>query len=191
MSTFLNPFSPNRRMSCGVLIVNAERELLLCHVTGQQHWDLPKGGMAAGESPLETALRETEEETGLALAAEVLIDLGRFDYRPRKALHLFATLMPRLDVATLGCTSHFSHARSGQRLPEMDDYGWFDFTEVPRHTSRQMADVLAGQIELDRLLARLTGRTATPASRDNPMLRMAQTARPASNAGLAQSSREP
>ena len=52
--------APSRqRLSCGVLIVNAERELLLCHVTGQHHWDLPKGGMTPGETPLDTALRET------------------------------------------------------------------------------------------------------------------------------------
>ncbi|MBK6864736.1 MAG: NUDIX domain-containing protein [Ideonella sp.] len=151
---FLLPPRP-QRLSCGVLIVNAERELLLCHVTGQDHWDLPKGGLVEGESPLEAALRETEEETGLALAADALTDLGRFDYRRRKALHLFATLMPRLDVATLGCTSHFSDLASGARLPEMDDYAWFDFADVSRHTTRRMAAVLAGRIELDRLLARL------------------------------------
>ncbi len=151
----MNLFSPPQRMSCGVVIVNAERELLLCHVTGQHHWDLPKGGMAAGESPLQTALRETEEETGLALAAEALLDLGRFDYRPRKRLHLFATLMPRLDPRTLHCVSEFSDLDSGKRLPEMDDYAWVEFAEVPRHTSRRMAAVLAGQIELEALLARL------------------------------------
>ena len=40
-----------RRLSCGILILNPQRELLLCHVTGQDHWDLPKGGMHAGETP--------------------------------------------------------------------------------------------------------------------------------------------
>jgi 8-oxo-dGTP pyrophosphatase MutT (NUDIX family) len=71
-----------RRLSCGILILNGQQELLLCHVTGQDHWDLPKGGAHEGESPLQAALRETREETGLDLAAEVLRELGRFDYRP-------------------------------------------------------------------------------------------------------------
>ena len=56
-------FAP-RRLSCGILILNAQHELLLCHVTGQDHWDLPKGGAHADESPLQAALRETREETG-------------------------------------------------------------------------------------------------------------------------------
>jgi 8-oxo-dGTP pyrophosphatase MutT (NUDIX family) len=169
-------FSPPQRLSCGVLIVNAERELLLCHVTGQQHWDLPKGGMAAGETPLQTALRETQEETGLALTAEALLDLGRFDYRRRKRLHLFATLMPRLDPSTLHCASEFSDLGSGRRMPEMDDYAWVDFADVRRHTSQRMAAVLAGQIELEALLARL--RTG-PRRDDNGAARRPPAARDA------------
>ena len=102
-----------RRLSCGILILTEQQELLLCHVTGQDHWDLPKGGAHEGESPLQAALRETREETGLDLAAEALRELGRFDYRPKKDLHLFATLMPRFDVASLRCESQFSQYATG------------------------------------------------------------------------------
>jgi 8-oxo-dGTP pyrophosphatase MutT (NUDIX family) len=169
--------APRRqRLSCGVLIVNAERELLLCHVTGQNHWDLPKGGMAPGESPLATALRETEEETSLVLDGAALTDLGRFDYRPRKALHLFATLMPRLDVGTLRCVSHFSDAASGRRLPEMDGFAWFGFADAPRHTGTRMAAVIGGRIELDRLLARLMLAPPLAHRRDNGLLSAAALA---------------
>lgn len=144
-----------KRLSCGVVIVNAERELLLCHVTGQFHWDLPKGGIHPGETPLEAALRETREETGLRLDGDTLLDLGRFSYRPRKDLHLFAALTPRLDVSTLYCDSEFSHPASGRRLPEMDDFSWFRFADAPRRCSGKMAAVIADKIALDKLLARL------------------------------------
>jgi len=150
----MDVFAP-KRLSCGVLILNKERELLLCHVTGHRHWDLPKGGIDVGESPLQAALRETQEETGLGLDADALLDLGRFDYWPRKELHLFATLMPRLDVATLSCASHFCDPASGRSLPEMDDFGWFGFGEAPRLCSTKMAAVLVGKLELSRLLAQL------------------------------------
>lgn len=156
---FTTMFSP-KRLSCGVLIFNPARELLLCHVTGQHHWDLPKGGSHAGESPLEAALRETREESGLRLDAGALLDLGRFDYRPRKDLHLFATVMPRVDVSTLHCDSKFSDLVSGKRLPEMDDFAWFDFADVARHCSGKMAAVLSDKIDLGRLLARLTSARA-------------------------------
>ena len=155
-------FSP-KRLSCGVLIVSAERELLLCHVTGQHHWDLPKGGLHAGESAVQAAVRETQEETGLCLEASTLVDLGRFDYRPRKDLHLFATLMPRFDVAALHCESQFSDLASGRRLPEMDGFDWVDFAAVPRHCSAKMAAVLADRIDLRRLFERLSARPAPPA----------------------------
>ena len=91
-------FQPPRRLSCGLVIVNDARELLLCHVTGHDHWDLPKGGAMAGETALQAALRETREECGLELDAEMLVDLGRLPYRARKDLHLFGVHLPRLDT---------------------------------------------------------------------------------------------
>ena len=141
----------SKRLSCGIVIFGDRRELLLCHVTGQDHWDLPKGGARAGESPLHAALRETEEETGLRLAAEVLLDLGRFDFGPKKDLHLFATRQPRLDVAALRCESHFTAACGTRRLPEMDGYGWFAFDHVPAVCTPKLSTVLTGRLDLGAL----------------------------------------
>jgi len=144
-----------KRLSCGIVILNDRAELLLCHVTGQDHWDLPKGGAHAGESPLQAALRETREETGLLIAAAGLLDLGRLDYRPKKDLHLFATLMPRFDPVTLRCDSHFSHHATGQRWPEMDGYGWFAFERIGRLCTPKMTAVLRGGIDLPDVLGGL------------------------------------
>jgi 8-oxo-dGTP pyrophosphatase MutT (NUDIX family) len=155
----MDPFFP-RRLSCGIVLLTAQRELLLCHVTGQDHWDLPKGGAHAGESPLQAALRETREETGLDLAGERLLDLGRLDYRPKKDLHLFAALVPRLDVAQLCCESRFSHYATGERLPEMDGYDWFGFDRVAQLCTARMAAVLGGRLDLARVLERLQAQCA-------------------------------
>ena len=152
-------FAP-RRLSCGILILNGQQELLLCHVTGQDHWDLPKGGAHEGESPQQAALRETREETGLELLAEALHELGRFDYRPKKDLHLFATLMPRFDAAQLSCESHFSQYATGARLPEMDGYDWFGFERIGELCTPKMTAVLTGRMNLRRVLHDL-GRQTT------------------------------
>jgi 8-oxo-dGTP pyrophosphatase MutT (NUDIX family) len=151
-----------KQLSCGIVIVNDAAELLLCHVTGHDHWDLPKGGISPGETPLQAALRETREETGLVIAADVLLDLGRLDYRPRKDLHLFATLMPRVDPSRLACESHFTDHRGGCRLPEMDGFDWFAFDQVGALCTPRLASVLCGRLDLDALLERLREMVAPP-----------------------------
>lgn len=143
-----------RRLSCGTVIVNTAGELLLCHVTGQDRWDLPKGRPATGEPPLQAALRETREETGLSLDAAQLLDLGRLRYRGRKDLHLFGALLPRLDPATLHCESRFT-GPFGRRLPEMDGFGWFRFDLAPLRVHPRLAEVLVQRIDLPDLLRRL------------------------------------
>jgi len=148
-------FQPPRQLSCGIVIVNDEHEVLLCHVTGRDHWDLPKGGATAGETPLQAALRETREECGLSLEADALVDLGRLAYRARKDLHLFGTRLPRLDTRTLYCESRFTDSMSGRRLPEMDGFGWFPFARVPQLCTRKLTAVLSGRLDLPALVVRL------------------------------------
>ena len=97
-----------KTLSCGILVINDQQELLLCHVTGAWHWDIPKGGTDPGETPLDTALRETREECGLDLRSRVMLDLGAMSYRPRKDLHLFAVLTQRFDAAICHCDSHYA-----------------------------------------------------------------------------------
>jgi 8-oxo-dGTP pyrophosphatase MutT (NUDIX family) len=150
-------FPSFKRLSCGVVVLNSDRELLLCHVTGQNHWDLPKGGIDAGESPLQAALRETREETGLLLRGESLRDLGRFEYTAKKSLYLFATLTPRLDIKDLHCESHYYDRLAARELPEMDGYGWFGFDRVTGLCTAKMAQVLREKVDLDRVLDELTG----------------------------------
>lgn len=50
--------------SCGCIILNDKNEVLLIHHnTG--HWDFPKGHVEAGETEVETAIREVKEETNI------------------------------------------------------------------------------------------------------------------------------
>jgi putative (di)nucleoside polyphosphate hydrolase len=144
-----------RRLSCGIVVLLASRELLLCHVTGQRQWDLPKGGIHAGETPLEAAQRETREETGLSFAAEVLLDLGRHAYTAKKDLHLFACLSARIDPRELHCASCFVERTSGRARPEMDGFGWFSFDRIASLCTPRLATLLTRELDLDAIVARL------------------------------------
>ena len=146
-----------KRTSCGIVIVHAGGELLLCHATGSNNWDIPKGGGEAGESPVQTAIRETVEECGLSFESGQLLELGRFGYRPDKDLHLFAVLVERLDVSILHCVSTYRDYR-GRLRPEMDDFAWVPFDQVPHRCARNMTRLLTQTLLLPDLLQRLQAR---------------------------------
>jgi len=143
-----------KRLSCGILVLNLQHELLLCHATGTWHWDIPKGGGDPGETPLETALREADEETGLTFTTDELLDLGRFGYRPDKDLYLFAVLSTRFDAAGCVCRSHYRDPW-GRERPEMDGFEWTPFPRVFRRCSRHMATLLTRTLSLPDVLSRL------------------------------------
>jgi putative (di)nucleoside polyphosphate hydrolase len=112
--------------SCGTLIFNDSGQVLLCHVTGTNHWDLPKGMREPGESTLEAAKRELREETGLDLDDDLFQEIGGFHYQKNKRLHLYKVRAPA-NLHCLGhlvCTSHFSHRVTGKPTPEMDGFRW-------------------------------------------------------------------
>jgi len=54
-------------VSAGIILFNeiVDKEFLLLNYPSK-HWDFVKGKMEKDETPLETALRETKEETGIS-----------------------------------------------------------------------------------------------------------------------------
>lgn len=145
--------------SHGVLVLDADAELLLCHATGGRHWDIPKGMAMAGETSAQAALREAREECGLRLDPLRFHDLGRFTYRPDKDLWLHALLIERVDPSQCVCSTFFTD-RWGRLRPEMDAFRWARFDEVPVLCARNMALVLTRKLSLPDVLARLRGDAA-------------------------------
>ena len=143
--------------SHGVLVVDADAELLLCHATGGRHWDIPKGMADADEASAAAAVREAREECGIALDPAALLEIGRFDYRPDKDLFLHAALIDRIDPSRCVCTSVFRD-RWGRMRPEMDDFRWTPFAEVQDFCAKNMALVLTRRLSLSAVLERLLAR---------------------------------
>ena len=54
------------KLSCGVVVVReTDRGWLALMLRAFHHWDFPKGIREAGEEPIQAALREVCEETGI------------------------------------------------------------------------------------------------------------------------------
>lgn len=128
-------------MSAGVIITNGDH-ILLGHVTNHTYWDIPKGQMDPGEAPIQAAVRECAEETGLQVHAQELQLLGLYDYKPKKDLMLYLWCVKHLpDPETCVCKSKFRNAR-GVWEPELDA-----FTVVPWEQISELC-----QPELTRVL---------------------------------------
>ena len=77
-----SPHSTASRIAGIALLAEFEGRFVLLrsyrHALGSTIWDLPRGFIDAGESPVDAALRELTEETGLRCAPENLIPLGNY-----------------------------------------------------------------------------------------------------------------
>lgn len=130
-----------KSMSAGVVITNGSH-VLLGHVTNHTHWDLPKGQIDPGESPVHAAVRECAEETGIQLPMHELHVLGLYDYKPKKDLMLYlwsVATMP--DPAACVCKSKFKN-RKGLWEPELDAFKVVPWESVSEYCQPDMIKVL-------------------------------------------------
>ena len=127
--------------SCGVVITDGT-QLVLGHVTRGKWWDLPKGGMNPGESFLEAAVRELEEETGLVADAVALSPLGVFNYKPKKTLVLYLWRVASMpDPSNLFCRSTFKDSK-GRNVKELDKFKTVSWAEAENLVNPDMQRVL-------------------------------------------------
>jgi len=71
------------------IIFNDKKEVLLCHRTDRDLWNLPGGRQEKGEAPWDTAIRETIEEVGLEVKIEKLV--GQY-FKPEANENCYAYL---------------------------------------------------------------------------------------------------
>jgi predicted NUDIX family NTP pyrophosphohydrolase len=132
------------KLSCGIIHI-VDHSILLCHVTKRPQWDIPKGEIEAGETPMIAAVRELQEETGIALHTPQicrLIDMGEFSYLDNKRLHLFILdTDTKLEVSEMSCLSMVI-PKKGKSFPEVDSFKYVPIEELDKYASAKMLKVL-------------------------------------------------
>lgn len=126
-----------KKTSCGFFIINELGEILTCRPTLTDNWDIPKGMQEDGESYIQTAIRELDEETGIDLMGRhkeiysTIEDIGLFRYNSQKNLYLFKVYVQKSDIVTedLVCRSMFTHKATKTKLPENDKFEWMKVEE--------------------------------------------------------------
>jgi 8-oxo-dGTP pyrophosphatase MutT (NUDIX family) len=150
-----------------VLVIDPDERVLLVHGGGigpMGYWVLPGGGVGPGESPLEVAIREVREETGLQFtetevagpigSGQVDFSFGNVAYRQHQ--HYFAAWVGGLDAVTTGIGG-FDPLESGAHRADLGvlTFNWWSLDQVRSHLGS--GDVLAPR-DLARILAAELGR---------------------------------
>ena len=117
----------SKKITAAIVIVDDNGNILGCHSYGKKlntGYDFPKGCVEEGESDLNTAIRELQEETGICFSdfdISKIIDAGVYKHNSEKNIHLFIYKTNQFPpIEQLKCTSYFE--RNGKQFPEMDGY---------------------------------------------------------------------
>ena len=114
-----------QRLSCGFVVVRKTPEgWLTLLLRAFHHWDFPKGMREAGEAPMQAAIREVQEETGID---DLAFDWGdRFfetgPYSRGKVARYYLGRSEQADVV-MGISP-----QTGE--PEHHEWRWMSFDEA-------------------------------------------------------------
>ncbi len=137
---------------------NGAPEFLLAHPGGplfakkdDGHWTIPKGEVDDGDSLLETARREFEEETGIHRPGDAaMIELTPITQKGGKVVHAWAF---EGDCDPAKCASNTFEMewppKSGRRVtfPEMDRAAFFNLEDAERKIKAAQMPLLRELVE--------------------------------------------
>lgn len=139
-------FAPRHRIGISAVVVNAQKQILLLNHVFHPiiPWGTPGGWLDKGESPLQGALRELREETGIIATDGRLIQMRRERLPDHLALAYLIYVDEVIDTATLTLSNEIISAQ------------WFTAEQLPRITSfaRQAIEAALHQLAQDENLSK-------------------------------------
>jgi 8-oxo-dGTP diphosphatase len=105
-------------LGCFVHVVDPTGKMLLVHQAyGKQLWTTPGGRVEPGESPIDAAVREADEETGLAIEVTGFLGVYSKPYGDDVVIGVYG--------AVVGCRYEWKPNE------EIAGLGWFALGELP------------------------------------------------------------
>ena len=137
-----------RPRACSALIHNKEILMVQHREPTRSYWTLPGGGIEAGESPAEAAVREVWEETGLRVKAMRLLWEGNYGHGGRTSPEYCYLVELEVDgngpaAVALGLDPEEAHLPSHHRL--LQGVAWVPLSD------------LRGDAQVARVLMALAG----------------------------------
>ncbi|MFP3963052.1 NUDIX hydrolase [Actinomadura fulvescens] len=130
---------PEVPVSVALAAVWCGPHLLLVYDRFRQQWELPGGGIDPGEAPLQAAVRELYEESGLDLPALVLAGYARF----------WLSTPPRQEYAAVYTADVAERHDDFTPNEEIGAIRWWDAT-TPLPEEAQILDVTLARLVRDR-----------------------------------------
>ena len=130
------------KLSCGFIVKDCiTNKILGCHPFKNKHYcDVPKGCIEVGEGPIECAIRELKEETGIIFNNEEYIDFGEMKYLCNKNIHLFY-FSTKIDLNKLHCESLIDKGpKKGN--PEMSGFELINMEDINSSFNKSLVPVL-------------------------------------------------
>lgn len=142
----MDGFPDSKTLSCGVLVVDRDKRMLMFDVDRSKFWDIPKGGHEPGETPVMTAIRELEEETSLKATEDQLIELGVYPYNNFKDLYLFIWFVESVPLDKLMGESRILK-RPGAIIPEDQTFAMVPIEKAPERMCKSLYWLFTSQLD--------------------------------------------